>query len=153
MPITNYDKYMPVAGKAGQLANYQDYSADTYAATEVIPYGAAVQLTVDGTGITVLKTGGTPIGVALAQNIHDWVLNADDQKYNQYDPTTVVKKGTIWVEAGEDIIAGKSVNVNPANNKFYPSDTATVGTISFPSAKFKTSATANQLVQVEINLP
>ncbi|WP_438800605.1 structural cement protein Gp24, partial [Acinetobacter baumannii] len=48
MAITNYDKYMPEAGGRGKLANYQDYSADTKAAAEVIPFGAAVQLGADG---------------------------------------------------------------------------------------------------------
>jgi hypothetical protein len=150
MPITNYDKYMPVAGKAGQLANYQDYSADTYAAKEVIPYGVAVQLTVDGTGITPLKVGGTPIGVALAQEIHDWVLKADDQKYLVGQPVPVVKRGNIFVNAGGDVVTGNAVKVDPATNKFVATgETA----IAFSTGVFKANATADSLVQIEINLP
>lgn len=150
MPITNYDKYMPIAGKAGQLANYQDYSADSYAAAEVIPYGAAVQLTADGSGITPLKTGGTPIGIALAQNIHDWVTKADDQKYLVGQPVAVVKRGNIFVTAGGDVVSGNAVKVDPATGKFVAtSETA----IAFPAAVFKANATADSLVQIEINLP
>lgn len=150
MPITSYDKYMPIAGGPGKLANYQDYSADTYAATEVIPYGAAVQLTVDGTGITLLKTGGTPIGIALAQEIHDWVLKADDQKYLVNQPVAVVKRGNIFVTAGGDIITGNTVKVDTTTGKFVASG---ADVIAFPSAVFKAIATADQLVQIEINLP
>lgn len=150
MSITNYDKYMPVAGKAGQLANYQDYSADTYAAKEVVPYGAAVQLTTDGTGITPLKAGGTPIGIALAQEIHDWVLKADDQKYLVGQPVPIVKRGNIFVTAGGDIVTGNAVKVDPATGKFVATgETA----IAFSSAVFKANASADNLVQVEINLP
>ena len=43
MPITNYPDYIQPAGKPGQLANYQDYTADTFASEEKVPFGAAVQ--------------------------------------------------------------------------------------------------------------
>lgn len=150
MSITNYGKYMPPAGKAGQLANYQEYAADTYAAKEVIPYGAAVQLTMDGTGITPLKAGGTPIGVALARDIHDYTTNADDQKYVVDQPVAVVKRGNIFVTAGGDITNGAAVKVDPATGKFVATgETA----IAFSSAVFRATATADHLVQIEINLP
>lgn len=153
MAIMNYGKYMPEAGGKGKLANYQDYGADTQPAAETIPFGAAVQLDGTGDAVTVVKAGGKPYGIAMAQEIHDWVTKADDQKYVQYDAVPVMRKGVIWVEAGEDVITGESANVNPANGKFYASDTATAGTIVFPTAVFKSKATTNQLVQVEINLP
>lgn len=153
MPITNYDKYMPEASGKGKLANYQDYSADTKAADEVIPFGAPVQLGSNGETVTNVKAGGKPYGIALAQEVHDWVTGANDQNFPQYAPVPVVRKGVIWVEAGEDVITGELANVNPVNGKFYASDTATAGTVVFPSATFKSSASANQLVQVEINLP
>ena len=153
MPITQYDKYMPEAGRAGALANYQDYSADTKAAEEIIPFGAAVQLGTDGEGVTQVKAAGKPYGIALATEVHDWINNADDQHYKQYKPVPVIRKGVIWVLAGEDVLTGESANVNPANGRFYASDTATVGTIPFPTATFKSKAVAGALVQVEINLP
>jgi hypothetical protein len=151
--ITEYGKYMPEASRAGVLANYQDYSADTKAAEEVIPFGAAVQLGADGEGVATVKAAGKPYGIAIASEVHDWVNNADDQHYKQYKPVAVARKGVIWVNAGEDVLTGEAANVNPANGKFYASDTVTVGTISFPTATFKTKAAANSLVQVEINLP
>jgi sugar lactone lactonase YvrE len=153
MSITNYEKYMPEASAKGKLVNYQEYSAETKAAAEIIPFGSAVQLSADGQTITTVKASGAPYGVALATEIHDWVTNADDQKYLQYDAVAVVRKGVIWVEAGEDIITGDGVKVDPATGKFYPADTATTGVVTFPSAIFKSSATAGSLVQLEINLP
>lgn len=153
MAITTYDKYMPEAGGKGKLANYQDYSADTKAAGAVIPFGAPLQLGPDGETVVPVASGGKPYGIALAQEVHDWVTNANDQNYPQYAPVAVVRKGVLWVEAGEDVITGELANVNPANGKFYASDTATAGTIPFPTATFKSKAAAGGLVQVEINLP
>lgn len=148
MPITNYPDYMPVAGKAGQLSNYQDSVADSYAAEEVIPYGAAVQLNATGTAITPIKTGGAVIGIARNQEGHDYVEKKDDQKWEIGDPTTVVKRGRIFVVAGGDVINGQAVKVDPTTQKF-TSD----GTVTVPSAVFKMNASADQLVEIEINLP
>lgn len=149
MPITNYGQYMSPAGGPGKLANYQDYAADTYAATEVIPFGAAVQLHAGG-GVTPVKTGGTPIGVAMATGIHDYTTNADDQKYLVGQPVPVMKRGNVFVVAGGDVTNGAVVKVDPATGKF-------VGTgesaITFPSSVFRAAAVANGLVQIEINLP
>lgn len=153
MAITSYDKYMPEASGKGKLANYQDYSAETKAAAEVIPFGSAVQLSATGDAVTVMKASGKPYGIALASEIHDWVLETDDQKYLQYDAVPIVRKGVIWVEAGEDIICGESVKVNPATGKFHPADSITTDIIAFPSSVFKTNASAGALVQIEINLP
>ncbi|MEH7214774.1 hypothetical protein V7079_22715 [Priestia megaterium] len=153
MAITSYDKYMPAAGGKGKLANYQDYSADTKAAAEDIPYGVAVQLGTDGETITRVKAGGKPYGVSLAQEINDWVLKADDQKYLRYDPVAAVRKGVIWVQVDEDVVIGDGVVVDPTTSNFRPADTATSGVIAFPSAAFKSSAQAGGLVQLEINLP
>lgn len=81
MPITNYPDYMQPAGKAGQLSSYQDYTADTYAVEQTVPFGAAVQLNATGTAIKPIATGGAVVGIALAQNIHDWVEKKNDQNY------------------------------------------------------------------------
>ncbi|CAM4012352.1 hypothetical protein [Mesobacillus zeae] len=151
MAITDYGKYMPEAGGKGKLANYQDYQADTKAAAEAIPFGAALQLGTDKNTVTVVKTGGKPYGIALAQEIHEWVTKADDQKFLQYDPVPVVRKGTLWVEAGGDVISGDAAAVDPATNRFVA--TGFTGAIAFPSGTFKGNASAGQLVQVEINLP
>lgn len=148
MPITEYGQYMEPAGKAGQLANYQDYAADTYLVEEAVPYGAAVQLNATGDAITPVKTDGTAIGIALAQNIHDYVENKDDQKYEVAQPAAIVKRGRIFVFAGGDIINGKPVKVDPVTQKF-----TTDGTVSVNGAVFKSNATADQLVEIELNLP
>ncbi|QDQ03160.1 hypothetical protein FOH38_23460 [Lysinibacillus fusiformis] len=148
MPITNYPDYMEPAGKAGQLANYQDYVADTYAVEAIVPFGAAVQLNATGTAITPIKTDGAVIGIALAQNIHDWVEKKDDQNYPVGEPAAIVKRGRIFVVAGGDVINGQAVKVDPTTQKF-----TTDGTIAVNGAVFKANASANQLVEIEINLP
>ena len=148
MPITNYPDYMQPAGKAGQLANYQDYTADTFAPEETVPFGAAVQLNATGTAITPIKTGGTVIGVALAQNIHDYVEKKDDQNYPVGEPAAIMKRGRIFVVAGGDVIHGQAVTVDPATQKF-----TVDGSVAVKNAVFKSNAVADQLVEIEINLP
>ncbi|MFL0584711.1 hypothetical protein ACH0B6_19255 [Solibacillus silvestris] len=148
MPITNYPDYMQPAGKAGQLANYQDYTADTFAPEETVPFGAAVQLNATGTAITPIKTGGTVIGVALAQNIHDYVEKKDDQNYPVGEPAAIMKRGRIFVVAGGDVIQGQAVTVDPATQKF-----TVDGSVAVKNAVFKSNAVADQLVEIEINLP
>lgn len=150
MSITNYPDYMQPAGKPGQLANYQDYTADTFAVEEKVPFGAAVQLNATGTAITQIKAGGTVIGVALAQNIHDYVEKKDDQNYPVGEPAAIIKRGRIFVVAGGDVINGQAVKVDPAAQKFVSSGE---GAIDVKNAVFKNNATADQLVEIEINLP
>ncbi|MED4455912.1 hypothetical protein [Metabacillus fastidiosus] len=150
MAITSYPQYMEPAGKAGQLASFQDYVADSYPVEEAVRYGAAVQLNATGTAITPIKTGGAVIGIALAQHIHDYVEKKDDQKYEVASPATIVKRGRIFVVAGGDIVNGKVVKVDPTTQKFV---TDGVGAITVSSAVFKGNATADQLVEIEINLP
>lgn len=148
MPITNYPDYMQPAGKAGQLSSYQDYTADTYAVEQTVPFGAAVQLNTTGTAIKPIATGGTVIGIALAHNIHDWVEKKDDQKYPVGEPAAIVKRGRIFVVAGGDVINGQAVKVDPTTQKF-----SVDGEIGINGAVFKANASANQLVEIEINLP
>jgi len=148
MSITNYPDYMKPAGKAGQLSSYQDYTADTYAVEAKVPFGAAVQLNATGTAIKPIATGGTVIGIALAQNIHDWVEKKDDQNYPVGEPAAIVKRGRIFVMAGGDVINGQAVKVDPNIQKF-----TVDGDIAINGAVFKANATANQLVEIEINLP
>ncbi len=148
MPITNYPDYMQPAGKAGQLSSYQDYTADTYAVEVKVPFGAAVQLNATGTAIKSIATGGAVVGIALAQNIHDWVEKKDDQNYQVGEPAAIVKRGRIFVMAGGDVINGQAVKVDPVTQKF-----TVDGDIAINSAVFKANATANQLVEIEINLP
>ncbi|MEO4053382.1 hypothetical protein [Solibacillus sp. CAU 1738] len=150
MPITNYPDYMSPAGKAGQLANYQDYVADTYAVEATVPFGAAVQLNATGTAIKPIATSGTVIGIALAQNIHDWVEKKDDQNYPVGEPAAIVKRGRIFVVAGGDVINGQPVKVDPTTQKFVATG---AGAVDVGNAVFKANSTANQLVEIEINLP
>lgn len=148
MPITNYPDYMQPAGKAGQLSIYQDYTADTYTVEAVVPFGAAVQLNATGTAIKPIATSGTVIGIALAQNIHDYVEKKDDQNYSVGEPAAIVKRGRIFVVAGGDVINGQAVKVDPTTQKF-----TVDGAVAVTSAVFKSNATADQLVEIEINLP
>lgn len=152
MPINTYGKYMSEAKVKGKIANYQDYSALTKAGAALIPYGAAVQLGADRK--TVVKfTGGSFEGIALAQPIHDWVNDADDQHYKAESPVAVVTKGVIWVEVEEDVLPGDAAVIDNTTSNFRPSTTATATVTALASARFRSAAVAGDLAQLEINLP
>ncbi|WP_406944493.1 hypothetical protein ACJA3J_15075 [Halobacillus sp. SY10] len=153
MAITEYNKYMPEAQGKGKLANYQDYSAETKAAAEDIPYGVAVQLGTDRETVSVFA-GGSPVGIALAQEPNDWQdPNANNQLYKAQMPVAIVRKGPIWVEVEEDVNIGDKAVADNSTGNFRPEGTATSNIVAFPTAVFKTAALAGELAQLEINLP
>ncbi|MDQ0299646.1 hypothetical protein J2S78_002066 [Salibacterium salarium] len=156
MAITEYNKYMEPAASKGKLAEYQDYRADTKAADANIDYGMAVELTgAEGTRVTTFA-GGTPFGVTLAREYSDYTEdNSDDKKYEENEPTAVIRQGTVWVEVVEDVVAGDSVYVDNDTGNFRASeqeDSSTVGT-RLNGAAFKSSANSGELVKLEMNLP
>lgn len=152
MPITTYGKYMSEAKVKGKLTNYQPYSALTKGAGALIAFGIAVQLGVDRETV-VPFAGGNFEGIALAQEPHDWVNNADDQNYPAQTPVAVVTKGVIWVEVEEDVLNGDAPVIDNTTGNFRPSTTVTATITALPGARFRSAAVAGELAQLEINLP
>ena len=146
MAITEYGQYMEPACKSGQLANYQDYTADTHTVEEEVPFGAAVQLNAEGTAITPIKPNGNVIGIALAQSVY----KEENPAYSLYKPAAILKRGRIFVRGGSDVMNGQPVKVDPVTQKFVAD---VPGAIAINNAVFKANATADQLVEIEINLP
>lgn len=158
MPITSYDEYMSAPTGKGRVAQYPDQRADTLAANETIGWGKAVQYATnknkadlyDGAG------GAKVIGVAIANHFAEYrssnVSNAITGEYSANDAVSVLRKGIIWVEVLEDVEKGDLAVADNTTGDFRPSDTATA-TVSVPIGEFKTSAAANGLAALELNLP
>lgn len=157
MPITNYEQYMPQELGKGKVASYHDHRADTGAAAEDIDWGVAVQLnatnpnkveTYDGTG----KFQGVAIANHYAETRLANVSDSVNGKYSAGDAVSYLRRGIIFVEVLEDVVKGDEAVIDNATGNFRPADT-TVTEKSGVIGVFKSSAAANGLAQLEINLP
>uniref|UniRef100_UPI0018E49ED9 structural cement protein Gp24 n=1 Tax=Mycobacteroides abscessus TaxID=36809 RepID=UPI0018E49ED9 len=141
----------------GKIASYHDHRADSGAAAEKIEWGVAVQYnaanpnkieTYDGTGDVV--------GVAIANHYAETRLasvnDSVDGAYVADDAVSFLRRGIIFVEVLEDVVKGEKAVVDNATGNFRPSDTVTVEKSAVVGV-FKSSAAANGLAQLEINLP
>lgn len=154
---TYYDNTMPEETGKGRIAEYKDVSADTKAAGGEIGFGKVVEL--DETGEKAIQfEGGVPFGIAMAKHFAEYdpkVIpeGVDVNVYKEFDAVSVVRKGIVWVEVLEDVVAGDAVAVDDATGDFRPGDTAETDSTELPGAQFKSSAIAGNLAKVELNLP
>ncbi|UZH06391.1 structural cement protein Gp24 [Heyndrickxia coagulans] len=157
MPILSYEQYMPEELGKGKVASYHDHRADTEAAGAPIDWGVAVQRKADDPEHIVTYDGtGKFIGVAIA-NIYAETRLPDisqgvDGHYEQYDVVPVLRRGIVFVEVLEDVIKGDEAVIDNATGNFRPKGTATTA-VSASVGVFKTSASAGNLAQLEVNLP
>lgn len=156
MPINNYFEYMDQPASKGKVATYAEHRADSAAAGAEIDWGVAVQYSAANPNqvVTYDGTGGF-VGVALAGLYAEYDVPAGqetDGKHAQYDAVSVFRKGTVWVEVLEDVTKGQGAVVDNTTGNFRPADTATA-TVSEVVGVFKTTAQADGLAQLEINLP
>ncbi len=156
MPITDYPQYMDEPLGLGRIGLYPEHRADTLAAAETIPWGAAVQYAANPNRGEVYD-GARPFrGVAIAGHHAEYrVANVNDDivgQHAQFDPVSVLRKGAIWVKVLEDTDKGDGAVADQTTGNFRPDGTATT-TVSGVIGEFKTAALANGLALLEINLP
>ncbi len=137
----------------GVLGEYPGVQADTKANGEtgyILP-GLAVQLVSGSPGKVELFDGtGTFYGIITATKI-----GGDDYEelgYAANKPVPILRKGALWVEVAEDVVAGDGAVIDGATSKFRPGDTDTVAVTPF-NGQFKTSASAGELALLEILMP
>lgn len=157
MPITDYREYMAEELGKGKVASYHDFRADSGAAAEDIDWGVAVQYNaVNPNKVEVYDGTGKFKGIAIANHYAEYrlasVADDVDGHYVTNDAVSFLRRGAIFVEVLEDVIKGEDAVIDNATGNFRPSDTVTVEK-SAVIGVFKTSASANGLAQVEINLP
>ncbi|AFC32144.1 hypothetical protein PM3016_5444 [Paenibacillus mucilaginosus 3016] len=158
MPITSgYDQYMQEPTGKGRVALYPEHRADTVGAAGVVPWGKAVSYTATNQNRGEVYTGARKVaGVAIANHYaENRVTNINNEIVGQYetnDAASILRKGVIWVQVLEDVVKGDLAVADNATGDFRPSTTATTGK-SGVLGEFKTSALANGLAQLELNLP
>lgn len=156
MPITKYPQYMDEPLGIGRIGLYPEHRADTLAAAETIPWGSAVQYAANPEQGEVYD-GVRPFrGVAIAGHHAEYrvadVNNDIVGQHLQYDAISVLRKGAIWVKVLEDVVKGDAAKADKTTGNFRPGGTATT-TVSGVIGEFKTSALANGLALLEVNLP
>lgn len=157
MPITDYREYMAEELGKGKIATLNDYIAESGAAAENIDWGVAVQYNAANPNrIETYKGTGRFAGIAVANHYAEYrlasVADDIDGHYVANDAVSYLRRGIIFVEVLEDVIKGEDAVIDNATGNFRPSDTATIEKSAVVGV-FKTSASANGLAQVEINLP
>lgn len=151
MPITNYEQYMSPDLGRGRVASYQDHRGDTGSATGKIEWGKAVQYNAQNPNkVETYDGSGDFVGIAIANHYSDDYDSVG--AYEANDAVSFLRRGIIVVEVLEDVLKGEKAVIDNATGKFRPSDTATPGK-SGVIGVFKSTASANGLAQVEINLP
>ncbi|MEK4883471.1 hypothetical protein NST81_01900 [Bacillus sp. FSL W8-0223] len=153
MTIPVGQEYMsPVLG-LGKIASYQNYKADTLAASSDINFGAAVQMVSDNPEQCKAYDGsGEFYGVAIAKHFVPSFEGDKVGKYSQFEAVSVLRQGIITVKVEEDVIKGEKAVIDKATANFRPSGTSTTE-VSGVVGIFKTSASGGGLAQLEINLP
>ncbi|WP_240415019.1 structural cement protein Gp24 [Paenibacillus periandrae] len=153
MPISSYPQYMSEVGGKGTLALYPEHHADTVAASATIPWGKAVQYTATNKNKGEVYAGTRKvIGVAMANHYAEYRTTTTVGEYVVGDAVSALRKGCIWVEVLEDVVKGDLAVADNTTGNFRPSTTGTA-TISAIVGEFKSSALANGLAILELNLP
>ena len=130
----------------GQLADGRLDHADSMAAENEIPFGCAVERGTDPEKQVKKFAGNVFTGIAMYSPAGD----LDNAKYIEKNPVTVLRKGIIWVEVGEDVVAGDKASVFNATANFGKNGTAETTAIN---GEFKTSATSGNVAKLEISMP
>jgi len=173
MPQLNYDQY-PAKGFSGLIADSGNRNINSHASTSGGPFGqhsdeniifghGVVLSDIDGVGVSIPLTITTPTaivaGIATATQKTEGIGGGDQSAYNLGDAVNVMTKGRVWVElvgGSADATAGAPVYITTAATTPVGagaiSATAT-DNLEVPSARFVGSASAGELVIVEINLP
>lgn len=153
---TVYGMYQDVAF-AGLLADSGFTDKVSYSAEGTVPFGGAVQL---GTNperqVKTALTGAAVVGIAIKDhNVEQPNVFNTPNGPGSYAPTTsvsVLKRGRIWVNTEDAVVAGSVARLVTASGKFTDA-AAGVGTeeLTMVSARFITSTTGAGLAQLEVN--
>lgn len=154
MAQTSYSQYQD-KGFAGLIADSMFTDKMSYLAEGAIPFGKPVVLGTDkerqvaavGTGV---GQGALVIGVSVAS--HDVEqTSAGVAQYSDTQAIPVMKRGRIWVETDDAVVAGAVANLKLSNGKFTDEAVATgIEAFTQVSARFITGTTGAALAIVEI---
>lgn len=135
----------------GMLDGIGSRDVSSYAAEETIPVSFPVKLgTTKDAEVLKATAGATTVGFA----IHDYARTQDVNglvQYAQFETVSVLKKGRMWVETSDAVVAGSTANLTTATGKL-TDEAVAAGIEAFTqiSVKFVTGTTAAGLALVEI---
>lgn len=151
MAIPVGQQYMSAEGGLGKLANYQSTQADSKGVGETaVKFGQAVQVS---NGAAAPLTDGDFFGVVIAKNFVPEITAGEKVgSYKKGEAAPVLRKGSIWVTADEDVTEGQKAAANKATGNFLPSTSATA-TKTEAIGTFQSTALAGGVAILQINLP
>jgi hypothetical protein len=143
------------AGFIGMLADLSDNDVGSFAAEGVVAIGSTVRRGTNGEkqavqSSTAVGQGALVFGIAL----HDHARAATAQGVTQYAATeavSVLRKGRVWVQTNDAVVAGSVANLHLASGTFTDAAVgAGIEALTLVQARFETSTTAAGLAIVEL---
>ena len=144
------------AGMAGQLYDSGFTDKMSYSAEGAVGFGVPVQL---GTNkerqVKVLTTSAGQAALAMGLSLHTYVAEQSAAGLVQYATTqtvSVLKRGRVWVNTDDAVVAGTTANLKLSSGLFTDEAVAAgIEAFTLISVKFITGTTAAGLAVVEIN--
>lgn len=144
------------ASFAGMLGDTGFTDKMSYTAEAAVPFGVPVQLGTDpARQVKVLTTSVGQAALAYGVSIASMVIeqnSAGVAQYSQYDTVPVLKKGRIWMNTDDAVVAGAVANLKLSSGKV-TDEAVTTGIEAFTqfSARFLTGTSAAGLALVDID--
>ena len=145
---TVYNENMDAA-RAGMIANTEPSVLISRNAEDADGMGfgrAAVQGTADK-GCKKTEAGDAAI---LGISVRERSVDADTDKFKQYDSVRLMTKGPIWVDASVAVDAGDPVWVTVLSGAFTNVDAGSSLTVKIANARWDTSTTGAALAVVRL---
>lgn len=153
MSQTSYSINQPAA-VSGQLGTAEPYSAISMNnPVDVIPFGRMVaKVAADENGVELPDSGGADLlGVAIRK------VNSTDSNYPALSDVGVLRRGQVWVEVEQTVVAGDPVYVRHTDPGalglgVFRKDADTADAVLVPEARYLIGASANGVALLDINL-
>lgn len=149
--VTQYGQ----AGFPGQIYDTMFTDKMSYSAEGAVPFGAVVRL---GTNkerqVAAVGTGAGQGALAIGVAVMTYVTEQDSSGnvgYGNTQTVSVMKRGRIWVNTDDAVVAGSAANLKLSNGKFTDEVVAAGIEATGFNARFITGTTAAGLAVVEIN--
>lgn len=150
MSQTSVSLYQSAAFK-GMLADLTNNDVMSYSAEDAVGFGVPVMLGTDKEKqVLVATTGAAAVGFALATHTVEQ-SSAGVAQYAATETVNVLKRGRVWVETEDAVVAGAVANLKISSGKM-TDEAVAAGIEAFTkfSARFITGTTGAGLAIVEI---
>lgn len=145
--------------KAGKIADGRiGTSAVSMVAENVIAFGQAVKYGTDPESQVLPWDGANSDDIFAGIAVYSITGDIDDDEYDQYDPVSVLKVGTVWVKVADTssgITAGESAAVTPDGFDAGGLTSGSTGVygVEIEGSEYLTSGSAGGMVKLMLNMP